>query len=107
MAVAAAMKATAAATHPPSRRMGVIGVLPKDAGLWHGSRQAGVYDCVMGAWTGAVGDGVGTGASAPASVAGASVRTWTSTSVLTATSAALVKVPLIGMACSGSRPTAH
>jgi hypothetical protein len=28
--------------------MGVIGILPKDAGVWHGSRQAAVYDCVMG-----------------------------------------------------------
>src|ERR1700722_3696620 len=50
MAAAAAMKATAAATQPASRRMGVIGILPGDTGLWHGSRRARVYDCVMGLW---------------------------------------------------------
>src|ERR1700704_6293826 len=80
MAVAAAMKATAAATQPASRRMGVIGILPKDVGLWHGSRQAGVYDCVMGVWAGAVGGGVGAGPATAASTTGATVRTWTSTS---------------------------
>src|SRR5580704_19067521 len=82
MAEAAAMKAIAAATQPANRRMGVIGILPRDAGVWHGSRQAGVYDCVMGVRAGAVG-GVGAGASATASGNGASVRTCTSTSVLT------------------------
>src|SRR5712664_3537182 len=80
MAVAAAMKATAAATQPASRRMGVIGILPKDVGLWHGSRQAGVYDCVMGVWAAGAGVGFSAGASATASATGASVRTWTSTS---------------------------
>jgi hypothetical protein len=30
--------------------MGVIGILPGDTGLWHGSRRARVYDCVMGLW---------------------------------------------------------
>src|SRR4029450_9575788 len=48
------------------------------------------------------------GACAGGGVAGASVnvRTCTSTVALVVTSAAPVNVPLIGMACSGSRPTA-
>src|ERR1700727_193769 len=47
MAEATAVKARAAATKPASRRMGVIGILPKHDALWHESRQATVYDCVM------------------------------------------------------------
>src|SRR5260370_8974978 len=90
MAVAAAMKATATATQPANRRMGVIGVLPRDAGLWHGSRLAGVYDCVMGVRAGAVG-GVGAGPSTTASATGPSLRTWPSTTVPTATPAPPLK----------------
>src|SRR5271170_4023833 len=63
MAVAAATKATAAATQPASRRMGVIGILPKDCRTVARKPPGGCLRLRDGCRTGTAGGGGGAGAS--------------------------------------------